>query len=359
MARSELRFRHEVIDADPPGALHDIALIGDINGDRRNEIIIGGKQGPPNLFWYANPSWERHDMAAAEGLEAGGALVDIAGSGRLDIVAGMQLGGRELYWFENPPDARRPWTKRVIENRFEKYHDQAVGDVDGDGEPELVFLSQGAGILAYYDIPADPRVEPWPRACFHLVAEGTGNDEGLWVGDVDGDGRTEILAGTRIYRRGDGGSWSRRPFAGGYDMARLVVGGLRADLEAPGLDIVIAEGESNPARLAICWGQERHVQVLRDDLFHPHSLAIADFDGNGLPDIFVAEMGLGRNPDPRMIVFRNLGGGRFEEVLISRGIPTHEAKVGDLTGDGRADIVGKPYDPQRHIDVWFNETAAT
>jgi hypothetical protein len=66
-------------------------------------------------------------------------------------------------------------------------------------------------------------------------------------------------------------------------------------------------------------------------------------------------MGLGKNPDPKMMIYRNLGGGKFEEVIIQRGIPTHEAKVGDLTGDGRPDIVGKPYDPERHIDVWFNE----
>jgi NAD(P)-dependent dehydrogenase (short-subunit alcohol dehydrogenase family) len=30
--------------------------------------------------------------------------------------------------------------------------------------------------------------------------------------------------------------------------------------------------------------------------------------------------------------------------------------VADLNGDGRPDIVGKPYNPERHIDVWFNET---
>jgi len=355
---SELIFRHEVIDPDPPGSLHDITLIGDIDGDGRNEIVIGGKAGPPNLFWYENTTWKRHDMAAADNLEAGGVLVDLTGTGRADIVAGTQLGSRQLYWFENPSDPAGPWPVHLITDRFEKYHDQAVGDVDGDDQPELVFLSQKGSILAYFDIPPDPRVEPWPEEFFHVIAEGTGDAEGLWIGDIDGDGRTEILAGTSIHRRCDDGAWRGEPFLDGYVKTRLAV----ADLSGDGaLDIVVAEGESHPARLAICWAGgrgERRVEVLRDDLFHPHSLEIADFDGDGKPDILVAEMGLGRNPEPRMFIYRNLGGGKFQEVLIARGIATHEAKVGDLTGDGRPDIVGKPYDPQRHIDVWFNETPA-
>jgi hypothetical protein len=135
-AQKKLHFRHVVIDPDPPGAEHDITLIGDINGDGRPEIIIGGKKGPPNLFWYENPSWRRHDMAAASELEAGGVLLDVNRNGRPDVIAGQQWGGKELYWLENPPETSRPWRRRLIENRFEKYHDQAVGDVDG--RPDIV-----------------------------------------------------------------------------------------------------------------------------------------------------------------------------------------------------------------------------
>ncbi len=355
MAPQPVSFRHQVIDPDPPGSHHDITLIGDLTANGRNDIIIGGKEGELNLFWYENPSWTRHPLASAPNLEAGGVLLDITGNGRLDVVAGQQIGGHELYWFECPPDPRDPWTKRVIEDRFEKYHDQAVGDVDGDGEPELVALSQSSQVLVYYDLPPNPRQSPWPREYCHVIAEGLVDVEGLAIVDLDGDGRKEVIAGPNIFRAGETPDqpWHAQCFAPDFVKSRVAV----ADLDGDGqLEIVLCEGESHPGRLAWCAPPDWHPQTLRDDLFHPHSLEIADFDGDGLPDIFVAEMGLGKNPEPKMIIYLNQGGGEFAEIVFQRGIPTHEAKVGDLTGDGRPDIVGKPYQPERHIDVWFNES---
>lgn len=353
MKSSPLKFRHEVMDADPPGWDHDITLIADVNGDGRNDVIIGGKAGDVNLFWYENPSWQRHDMASAPDLEAGGVVLDVNGDGRLDVVAGQQYDGSDLYWFECPPDARDRWTRHLVEDRFRTYHDQAAGDVDGDGEPEIVVLSQQSGVLAYYDLPPDPRVSPWPRECFHPIRGDFQWVEGLAIVDIDGDGVAELIAGPHIFRPAAGGRWEMEPFAPGFEKTRVAV----ADFDGDGrLEIAICEGESHPGRLAICAPPDWEPRLLRDDLFHPHSLEIADFDGDGLPDILVAEMGLGRNPDAKMIIYRNRGGGEFEETVIQRGIATHEAKVGDLTGDGRPDVVGKPYHPERHIDVWFNET---
>ena len=343
-------FRHMVIDADPPGSLHDVTLIADVNGNGRNDIIIGGKSG--ELFWYENPYWTRNMMSFAPEIEAGGVVIDITGNGRLDVAVGQQMRGHELYWFESPDDPTGPWAKRTIEDRHNKYHDQAVGDVDGDGEPEIVFLSQVRGVLAYYDIPPDPRQSPWPRACFHLIADDVKDVEGLRIIDINKDGRNEIIAGTDIYSL-DQGAWRRTPTVTGFVKTRCAV----ADLDGDGqLEIVLCEGESHPGRLVWCKGMGSgwSTRTLRDDLFHPHSLEIADFSGNGLPDILVGEMGLGRNPEPKLLIYYNRGGAQFQEEVIQRGVATHEAKVGDLTGNGLPDIVGKPYNPERHIDAWIN-----
>ncbi len=357
---ADLRFRHAIIDADPPGSEHDITLLHDLTGNGLPDIIIGGKQGPPNLFWYENTGpgggWPRHEIADAPELEAGGVIFDLNRDGRPDIIAGQQYNGDTLWWFECPPDPRTPWPRRVITDAYAKYHDQAIGDVDGDGAPELVFLSQIAGVLAYYDLPEDPTTEPWPDEHLHLVDDAVGDAEGLAIVDINGDGVAEIIAGTIIYAPVDiaSGEWRRTNFAPDWVKTRVAV----ADLLGDGsLQIVLVEGESDEGRMAILHAPDWRPQMLRSDLFHPHSLAIADFNGDGRPDIFVPEMGLGRNPhEPLMIVYRNLGGGEFDEQVIATGIPTHEAKVADMTGDGRPDIVGKPYMPERHIDLWLNET---
>jgi len=354
MKNADLKFRHEVIDPEPPGAQHDITLIVDVNGNGRNDIIIGAKQGDPNVFWYENPSWTRHALATCPSLEAGGVVLDLNGDGRPDFVAGREGRGKELYWFENPGDPTQPWAVHLITDRFERYHDQAAGDIDGDGKPEILISSQNVGVIAYFDIPEDPSVSPWPDECCHVLAEDMPRTEGLVIVDLDGDGRNELVVGPNVFwPPGDPGDpWRRENFAPDLVMTRAGV----VDLDGDGrLEIVLAEGESHPGRLAWCAPPDWELHVLNDSLFHPHSLEIADFNGDGRPDIFVAEMGLGRNPDPKMLIYVNQGGGQFEEVVIQRGVSTHEAKVGDLTGDGRPDIVGKPFQPESHIDAWFNE----
>jgi hypothetical protein len=376
------------VDASPPCNQLGSCQVADLTGNGRPDLVVVGLGANPsfsvlgktivpreigpvndvfarletNVFWYENPGWERHELSSSPDLHlgVGSTLADLTGNGRLDLVVGQATAQSNVFWFEQPADPREPWRRHLLTDRFQKYHDLTVADVDDDGEPELVGLSQESPAVFYFDIPEPPHVEPWPATRCHVVDDER-SVEGLAVVDIDGDGRTEIVAGTNIYHReldGDDGQpqWQHTSYAEGWDDVRVAV----TDLDDDGdLEIVVAEGDSptygtHPARVAWFDPPDWECHLLRDELFCPHSLQVGDVTGNGLPDIYVGEMGLGENDAPKQLLFANAGG-TFTEHTLSEGIPTHEAQLVDVDGDGRLDVIGKSYAPDAHVDVWYNQ----
>lgn len=380
-----VEFTHERIDDHPPCVKLGFCLTGDLTGNGREDIIVGGygdgfpgkeylwqaeRAGLPtgllrsalgideaNVFWYENPGFERHEVTFTPALDVGGAVGDLTGDGTPNILAGQGLNDTDVYWFEPGTDPREPWTRHLLTNRFEKYHDLLVTDVDDDGESEVVGLSQQGETVFYYDIPPNPRQEPWPDTYLHVVARDL-EVEGVAAVDIDGDGRTEIVAGPNVFHRDPDAptGWHREQIVSGWDNTRVAVADIDDDGEP---EVVLSEGDSphlgtHPGRIAWFDPPDWDETVLGDDFFCPHTLEVADFTGDGLLDIYVAEMGLGKHDEPRHLLFANQGGAEFDEQTVYTGIETHEAKAVDVTGDGRTDIVGKSYDHDHHVDVWYN-----
>lgn len=347
-----MHFERVVIDENPSGTDNDLCFVIDVNGDGRNDVIIGGAKGTENVVWYENPTWKRHVIGTGN-VEAGGALGDISGNGTMDLIGGNQ-GGPELYWFEHPEDPTGLWPRHLICSDLFNYHDNLLADIDNDGKLELVVPSQGKnkqnGILTYYKIPDDPTIEPWPEENRHVINKGL-ILEGLACADIDGDGLNELVAGPYWFKLADG-EWQTNPIDGSFGYPRVAVGDINGDGKP---EVVISEGESNPGRLA--WFSaypDFTCTVLAGDLFHPHSLELADFTGDGTLDIMVGEMGLGRNENPKIFLFLNNGDGTFEKTLVGEGYPTHDSKAGVLDDSGRPSIVGKPYNPINRVEIWFS-----
>jgi hypothetical protein len=324
-------------DLPAPGASREqtAALVSDLDGDGRNDFVIGMRRQAPALVWYRRGvvGWTRHviepDMLP---IEAGGAAGDIDGDGDLDLVMGEDYQGGNVYWWENPlpaAEATRPWQRRVVKSSSaNQHHDAAFGDLDDDGRGELAFWNQQSRTLFLADPPADVKgAGPWPLVS--VFESDTTKIEGLAVADVDGDGQRDLIGGGRWFKHRGGERYVAEVIDDSMRFGRVAAGQL-----VPGgrPEMVFAAGDLDGPLRWYEWDGSRWVRhaLLEDGVRHGHSLAVADVDRDGHLDIFVAEMHTpGAGDSARALVFYGDGRGTFRKQLLARGLGNHESRIAD------------------------------
>lgn len=386
----KLSFKKKVIAqvnnrvSPSPGEMNTFSMAGDINNDGWIDYVVSGRNG--KMVWLENKGedkeWEEHLIDEVAHMECGGSLVDITGSGFMDIINGGDWQDDRVYWWENPGKTGVKWKKReIIKTGAGQIHDTIIGDVTSDGTRALIFsnqLAKGGTTIYYIPIPKGPSAGHWPGA--RVVAagktevnphrdDGVQPEEGLAIGDVDNDGKNELICGCHWYKY-NGKEWVGHKFASGYITCKCVVG----DIDGDGRnEIILSEGDPcvygkrqggkaawfKPGEdITGMW--EEH--IIEDFLFDAHTLQVGNICGNGKCDILIGEVGKSDENRkyverlPRIMVFENDGNGNFERHIIDQGTGIHEGQLVDITKKGILDIIGKPLQDSEmwNIHVYFN-----
>src|SRR5262249_44047474 len=126
--------------------------VGDVNGDGKADIITGaGFGGGPHVRIFDGATgidiggFMAFDASATGGAFGGVtvAVGDVTGDGQPDVVVGAGVGSRPLVRVFNPISGEMEREFEAYNLRFRGGVNVAVGDVTGDGTPDIV---TGAGI---------------------------------------------------------------------------------------------------------------------------------------------------------------------------------------------------------------------
>ena len=175
-----------------------------IDGEEGVDLVTGAKGGAAAVGWWKAPTdarkmegWEfirLYDASWIMSLR----VLDLDADGDLGIVFSERKGkGRGIYWLEHPGRAqaadREAWKLHQLYAGSGEVMFLDLGDVNGDGKVDVVAAMKSRKMVIL-TAPGDSQ-GAWEPVLLDFPADKFGDAKGVAIADLDGDGLID-LAGT-------------------------------------------------------------------------------------------------------------------------------------------------------------------
>jgi len=354
-----LKFSVRCLMANP----NEGCAVADVNRDGKPDVVAG-------THWYAAPDFVPRPVRDVAQVSLGFApndffanngdhVYDVDGDRWPDVISGGWTES-ELYWYKNPGEdglqKGQKWEPRLLVNARAQNEAFHLLDVDGDTVPEIVVHCWvRKDPLVVWKLTKTP--EGVPTAERHVLgAEGCGH--GYAVGDVNGDGRTDVLCGVGWYECPAGDPFAK-PWKLHPETALRTASSpfLVVDVNRDGRnDLVWGEGHN----YGVYWWEQGEPEpdgtttwsehLIDKSWSQAHAMAWADLDGDGHGELITGKRVRGhggRDPGadepPRLFYYAwDAAAGKFARHAITApdaGVGTGmQICVADLNADGRPDL---------------------
>ncbi|MBN8734137.1 MAG: VCBS repeat-containing protein [Acidobacteria bacterium] len=334
----DIAFKKHHLD---PGASEACAF-ADINGDGRLDIVSGD-------HWFEAPKWTRHKFREIPFQnnyidDFSDLPLDVDSDGHIDIVTAHWFS-RKISWWKNPGKGKGVWKEGAVDTGMNTEFAFLV-DMDGDGKArEILPQYGGKAITAWYEFKGGQ----WVR---HQVADQS-HGHGIGSGDVNGDGRIDILTPKGWLEApapGVEGNWVHHPdWEFKEHLGFLYVHDVNGDGKT---DVV----SSNAHDYGLFWLERTPTgwkkNVFEDVWSQPHATALVDLNGDGRKDLISGKRFLAHDHDPGsrdplgLYWYETVPGPQGKGIYWARHIIDYGSMAGggmqialaDLDGDGDLDF---------------------
>ncbi len=330
-------------------------------------VVDVDRDGHPDLatdeYWYAGPTFAPHEIRtpqtydAATGYSMCQAVYadDVNADGFPDLLV-APFPTDAMYWYENPGGGSAHWSQHMVAPALSAGVETPVYvDLFGDGRHEWIMGKEPELVLGWFAPSADP-TQPWTM---HGISgpgfPGAGHFEhGLGVGDVDGDGRLDVLTAYGWFQQtSNRDTWVFHAVTfGPPDSACSTM--YAYDFDGDGRADVLC---ARPHDYGLHWWQQQpdgtFVDHLVDDtISQMHAVVLDDIDGDGLPEVVTGKRWWAHGPngdpgsgDPALLVAWSFRRNGPADVSWTKRVLDGDSGVGtqfsvtDVDGDGKSDVV--------------------